>query len=149
MSANGEVVHVDDKPSFLDVVSEIEIHKCLECRWGTTESKKHYRWFEQPQRRNESSLPLIAFFDSNVVISPSYVEFGKEGKLVEIVDEIGDKRQGVCILYCMFVEIAIVLDQLKFSILLFDEEKGGGLWGFRWSNLSCFQIFIDERSAGY
>ena len=48
----------------------------------------------------------------------------------------------------MFVKITIVLDWLKFSILLFDEEKGGGLRGLRWSNPSCFQVFVDERSAG-
>ena len=92
MSTNGEVVHVDDKPSIPDVVGEIEIHECLECWWGATESKKHHRWFKQPQRRNESSLPLIPFFDPDVVIPPSYVELGKEGKLAKVVNEIGDKR---------------------------------------------------------
>ena len=148
MSTNGKVVHVDDKPSIPDVVGEIEIHKCLECRRGTTESKKHYRWFEQPQRGNESGLPLIALLNSDVVISPSYVEFGKEGKLAKVVDEVGDKRQGVCVLDCMFVKIAIVLDWPKFSILLFDEEKGGGLRGLRWPNPSCFQVFIDKCSTG-
>ena len=148
MSTNGEVIHVDDKPSIPDVVGEIEIHKCLECRWGATESKKHHRWFEQPQRHNESSLPLITFFDSNVVIPPLYVEFGKEGKLAKVVDKVGDKRQGVCVLDCMFVKITIVLDWPKFSILLFDKEKRGGLQGLRWSNPSCFHVFVDKCLAG-
>ena len=49
---------------------------------------------------------------------------------MEVVDEIGDQRQGVCVLYGMFVEIAVVLDRSKFSVLLFDEEKRGGLRGF-------------------
>ena len=54
----------------------------------------------------------------------------KREKLAEVVDEIGDQRQGVCVLYCMFVEIVVVLDWSKFSVLLFDEEEGGGLRGF-------------------
>ena len=91
MSANGQVVHVNDKPSFLDVVSEVKVHKCLKCQWGATKSEKHHRWFEQSKRRNEGSLPLITLLDSNVIIPPSYVKLGKERELAKIVDEVGDK----------------------------------------------------------
>ena len=92
MSTDGEVVHVDDKPSIPDVISKVEIHECLECWWGATKSKKHHRWFEQPQRRNEGSFPFISLLDPNIVIPPSYIELGKEGKLAKVIDEVGDKR---------------------------------------------------------
>ena len=91
MSANGQVVHVDDKLSFSDVVSEVEVHKCLKCQWGTAKSEKHYCWFEQSKRHDEGSLPLITLLDSDVIIPPPYVKLGKERELAKIVDEVGDK----------------------------------------------------------
>ena len=91
MSANGQIVHVNDKPSFPDVVGEVEVHECLERRWGAAKSEKHHRWFEQSERCDESSLPLVTFFDSNVIVSPSYVKLSKERELAKIVDEVGDK----------------------------------------------------------
>ena len=91
MGANGQVVHVNDKPSFSDVVSEVEVHKCLKHRWRAAKSEKHHRWFEQSKRRDEGSLPFITLLDLNVIIPPPYVKFGKERKLVEIVDKVGDK----------------------------------------------------------
>ena len=91
MSANGQVVHVNDKPSFPDVVSKVEVHKCLKCQRGTTKSEKHYRWFEQSKRCDEGSLPLITLLDSNVIIPPPYVKLGEERELVEIVNKVGDE----------------------------------------------------------
>ena len=91
MSANGQIVHVNDKPSFSDVVSEVKVHKCLKRRWGATKSKKHRRWFKQSKRCDEGSLPLITLLDSNVIIPPPYVKLGEERELVEIVDEVRNK----------------------------------------------------------
>ena len=128
MSANGQVVHVNDKPAFLDVVSEVKVHECLKRRWRAAKSKKHHHWFKQSKRRDEGGLPFITLLDSNFIISPSYVELGKERELAKIVDEVGDKGQGVCVLYSMFIEISVVLDWSKLSVFLFDEEERGGLW---------------------
>ena len=91
MSTNGQIVHVNDKPSFPDVVSKVKVHKCLERWWGAAKSKKHHHWFEQSKRRDESSLPLVTFFDLNVVISPSYIELSKERELAKVVDKVRDK----------------------------------------------------------
>ena len=91
MSANGQVVHINDEPSYSDVVSEVEVHECLESRWGATKSEKHHHWFEQSKRRDEGSLPLITLFDLNVIIPPSYVKLGEERELAEIVDKGGDE----------------------------------------------------------
>ena len=91
MSANGQVVHVNDKPAFPDVVSKVEVHKCLKHRWRATKSEKHHHWFKQSKRCDEGSLPFITLLNSNVIISPSYVKLGKEGELAKIVNEVGDK----------------------------------------------------------
>ena len=91
MSTDGEVVHVDDKPSFPDVISKVEVHKHLKHRWRATKSEEHHCWFEQSKRCDEGSLPFITLFHSNIIVSPSYVELGKEGELAKVIDEIRDK----------------------------------------------------------
>ena len=91
VSANGQVVHVNDKPTFPDVVSKVEVHKCLKRRWRATKSEKHHRWLEQSKRRDEGSLPFITLLDLNVIISPLYVKLGKERELAKIINEVGDK----------------------------------------------------------
>ena len=91
MSANGQVIHVNDKPAFPDVVSKVEVHKCLKRRWRATKSEKHHHWLEQSKRCDEGSFPFITLLDSNVIISPPYVELGKEGELAKIVDKVRDK----------------------------------------------------------
>ena len=91
VSADGKIVHVDNKPPFSDIVCEVEIHKCLEHRRRSTKSKKHHHWFKQSKRRDESRLPLVTFFDSNVVISPLYVKLSEESELAKVGDEVGDE----------------------------------------------------------
>ena len=92
VSANGQIIHVNDKPSFLDVISKVKVHKRLERQWGAAKSKKHHCWFKQSKRHDESSFPLVTFFDSNVVISPSYVKLSKERELAKVVDKVRDER---------------------------------------------------------
>ena len=48
----------------------------------------------------------------------------------------------------MAVKVAIVLTQTECSILLWDEEEWGSLWGFGRYNASSFEMFIDESLAG-
>ena len=91
MSANGQVVHINDKPPFSDVVGEIEVHKHLKRWWGATKSEEHYCWFEQSKRRDEGGFPFVSLFDSNVIIPPSHVKLGEERELAKVVDEVGDK----------------------------------------------------------
>ena len=49
----------------------------------------------------------------------------------------------------MAVKVAIVLTQTECSILLWDEEEWGSLWGFGRYNASSFEMFIDESLAGF
>ena len=91
VGTNGQVVHVNDKPAFPDVVSKVKVHKCLKRRWRAAKSKEHHRWFEQSKRGDERHLPFVTLLDSNVIIPPLHVKLGEEGELAEIVDEVGDK----------------------------------------------------------
>ena len=42
------------------------------------------------------------------------------------------------------VKVAIILTRAESSILLWDEEEWGSLWGLGRYNSSGFQVFIDE-----
>ena len=42
------------------------------------ESEEHNGGFEQPLMGDEGCLPLMAVFDSYIVVSPTNVEFGED-----------------------------------------------------------------------
>ena len=75
---NKEVVHVDDEPSFSNHVAEQVIHEVLEGGGRVGESKEHDSGFEQPLMGDEGCLPLMAIFDSYIVVSPMNVEFDED-----------------------------------------------------------------------
>ena len=72
-----KVIHIDDKPSFHDHVSEGVVHELLVCGWGVCESEEHNHWFKKSFVGDEGSFPLMAICDSDVVITPSDVKLGK------------------------------------------------------------------------
>ena len=39
---------------------------------------------------NEGGFPLVAIFDSDIVISPSYIKLGEDLGVFEFVDKVGD-----------------------------------------------------------
>ena len=71
---------------FINEWSEDMVHHSLECSWGVSESKEHHRWFEHTVWGFEHSFPFVALLDTDVVISPSDVEFRED----EHMDQIGD-----------------------------------------------------------
>ena len=98
-----EVIHVDDKPSFCNHVSEGVVHELLECHWGVGESEEHHRWFKEAFMRDEGSLPLVAIFDVHIVVSPADVKLGEQFGIFEFVNEVRDERESVGISGGMFV----------------------------------------------
>ena len=70
---------------------------------------------------------MIAFFNSDVVVSPSNVELREPVLPNELIDQFLDQRYWVFILYCILVELAIILYWSELAILLFDEEEGGSI----------------------
>ena len=75
---NKEVVHVDDEPSFSNHFTERLVHEALEGGGRVGESKEHDSGFEQPLMVDKGCLPLMAVFDSHVVVSPTNVKFGED-----------------------------------------------------------------------
>ena len=72
-----EVVHIDNEPSFSDHVSERVIYEPLEHSGGVAETKEHDRWFEESLVGDEGCLPLVTILDTDIIVSPSNIEFGK------------------------------------------------------------------------
>ncbi|KIJ06340.1 hypothetical protein PAXINDRAFT_92155 [Paxillus involutus ATCC 200175] len=79
------------------------IHQGLECRRRVTEPKEHNIRFEKSMRRDERRFPTITWFDLNVVVSPSNVEFRKDLRSFEFINEVGDERKGIRVLDSMGV----------------------------------------------
>ena len=78
---------------------------------------------------NESSLPFMPVFDTDVVIFPTDVKLGENLCSLEFINEIGDEWKEVCVANSVFVDIVIVLTRAETTILLFNKEEGGCLWG--------------------
>jgi len=85
--------------------------------------------FEQPLGCFEGGFPFVSFFNSDVVVSPVYVEFGEEGSSLKLFQDRLDQGERVVVADCLFVQFPVVLDGSEFSVLLFDEEEWGGVRG--------------------
>src|ERR1700722_19434542 len=139
-----EIVHIDMKPSFVEFFPEYFVHHCLERGWRIAEAEEHDEGFKTSTIRNEGCFPLISFFDPNIVISPTNVEFGEDVRILDLVYEFGDQRKGVTILHGQGIEFPVVLDRSEITRFLFDEEEGGGDRLFRRTDSTGFQILFKE-----
>ena len=135
---NEEVVHVNDKPSFHNHITKRVIHEALESGGEIGETEKHHHRFEESFMGDEGSFPLMSVFDSDIIVSPSNVELDEDFRPLEFIDEVGNEEKRVCVTDSVFVDIAIVLTRSEATVLLFDEEERGCLWGVRGANFAGF-----------
>src|SRR6266403_1107929 len=75
---NSDIVHVYRQPTLRYLGSEDGIHHHLEGGRGVCEAKEHDCRFEQSFWGKESGFPFVAFFNTDVIIPPSNVDFCKE-----------------------------------------------------------------------
>ena len=118
-----KVVHVDNEPSFCDHIAKGVIHELLKGGRGIGKTKEYYGWFEESFMGNESSLPLVPVFDTDIVIPPTDIKLDENLCSLEFINEIRDEWKGVCIADNMFIDIAIVLTRVKTAVLLFNKEE--------------------------
>ena len=97
-------------------------------------AEEHDSGFIKSSVGDEGGFPLVAFFYSDIVISPSHIKLGEDLGVFKFVDEVGDQGEGICISNSMAVEISVILTRSEASILFFDKEEGGGLGGFGRTN---------------
>ena len=73
-----EIIHIDDEPSFGNHVTERVVHEPLEGGGGVGKPKEHDSGFEESFMGDEGRFPLVAIFDSYIVVSPSNVELSED-----------------------------------------------------------------------
>ncbi|KIJ57656.1 hypothetical protein HYDPIDRAFT_104008, partial [Hydnomerulius pinastri MD-312] len=68
-----------------DVLPEDVVHHRLERRRGIGKAEEHDRWLEEPAVGPKGGLPLVSFFDTDVVVSPAYVQLGEDFGVLEFI----------------------------------------------------------------
>jgi hypothetical protein len=91
LGMNAEIIYINFEPSLSDHVGKNAVHERLEGGRAIAESEEHYCGFEETKRCDECTLPLVFFLDSDVIISPPYIEFGEQGGILHIIDEFGNE----------------------------------------------------------
>ena len=51
----------------------------------------------------ECHLVFIALLDLDIIVSPLEIYFGKHFSSFELIDKLGNEREGVIVFYCMLV----------------------------------------------
>jgi hypothetical protein len=72
------VVHIPREDTSLNLWSELRVDHGLECSGQVGHAKEHNKRFEQSFRGEECGFPFVSVSYSDVIISPSDVEFGEE-----------------------------------------------------------------------
>ena len=73
-----QVVHIYYQPALYDIISKEIIHEGLECGQGVAHSEEYNIEFEQPKWWGEGGLLVVLWFDEDIVVSPTYIKFGKD-----------------------------------------------------------------------
>ena len=119
-SGNDHVIHVDTEPSLCNLFLKNVVHHGLECGRGVGQAEEHNCWLKESFAGFEGSFIFVAFFYTDIVISPVNVEFGEETFLCQIVNEFRNKGKWIFVGNCPFVQISVVLYGVEFAIFLLD-----------------------------
>ena len=124
-----KIVHVDNEPSFCNHIVKEVIHELLKGGGGIGKTKEHYGQFKESFMSDKSGLPLVPVFDMDIVIPPTDIELGEDLCSLEFINKIRDEWEGVGVADSVFIDIAIVLTRAETTVLLFNKEERGCLWG--------------------
>ena len=91
LSKDKDVVQIDDYMFFMHKSLEGFIHVSLECGRGVGETKEHDCWFKESLISLKSCLPLITLLDTDVIVAPLDIKFGKEAQVLGLVNEFLDQ----------------------------------------------------------
>ena len=78
---------------------------------------------------DEGCFPLITILDVNIVIPSTNIKFCEVTSVFQLIDQVGDKGEGVYILSSMFIEVLVILARMEFAILLLNKEERRHLRG--------------------
>src|ERR1700677_237648 len=89
---------------FIDLV-----HHCLKSGGGIAKAEKHDCGFKEAIACFEGRFVFVAFLDSHVVISPSYVQLGEYGRSPKVSKEVRDEGKGVLVADRVLVKTPVIL----------------------------------------
>jgi hypothetical protein len=125
------------------------VHHGLEGRQGVREAEEHDHRLKQSLVRLECGLPLVAIVDSDVIIPPADIELRKECRSTTVhsrepIHEFANEGERGGVSNGERIQFSVVLDGSEIAILLFDEEEGEGVLGFRLSDIAFWKVLVDE-----
>jgi hypothetical protein len=123
-----DVVEIDDEVAGVNKVRKNRVHKRLKGGGGIAEAEGHDKGFKEAKGAFEGGFPFIAMFNTDVVITPADVEFGKIAGALKFIDEVRNKRKWGGVFYRDVVEVAVILDRAEFAILFSNEKEITGNW---------------------
>src|SRR5260370_25642239 len=127
LRVNGQIIHVDRKPSLGYLFTKYGVHHHLEGRWRVRESEEHDCWFEESFRGQECCFRFVTWFDAYIVIPPSNVKLCEEGASTQPVACLGNEMGNVAFSFGPFIYRSVVLDGSELSIFLLYEKEVGGV----------------------
>ena len=65
----------------------------------------------------------MTVFDMDIIVTLANIELGEVAGISQLVHEVRDDKEGVCVTGGVFVEVSVVLAGVKFSILFDKEER--------------------------
>ncbi|KAG5335218.1 hypothetical protein C0989_001819 [Termitomyces sp. Mn162] len=109
-SIDEDVIKVYAHYAFSNEIPEDIIHHCLEGGWAIGESKEHNKGLKQSPAGPEGSLSLISLLDMHIVVAPPDVQFSEVPCTLEVIDELGNKGEGVAVLHSHGIKNPVVLN---------------------------------------
>src|ERR1700677_5315899 len=112
--SDSDIVHVNsyDRPSygvFRDDIFVDLIHHRLEGCGGIKQAKKHDCGLKESIACFEGRFMFVAFFDANIIVPPSNIEFRENGSTAEVGDEVGDEGEWILISDGEAVDTSVIL----------------------------------------
>src|SRR5713101_4317253 len=109
LGGNENVIHIDEYKSCVDEILEQFIHHGLECHRRIGKTKEHHQRFKHSLVCLEGCFPFVTFLDLNIVVSPLYIELGKDLCILQFINDIRNEGEWVLILDGDGIELSVVL----------------------------------------
>jgi hypothetical protein len=95
---------------------EYVIHHFLEGSGRVAEAEKHDKGFEKAVFGFEGGFPFVALLKTDVIETPSYIEFRIESVSSGTVEAGIDEREWICVLDRFLIDESIILTWAFFAI---------------------------------
>ena len=120
VGVNEDIVEVNDYQDVEKVLKDV-VHETLESGGSVRKSEGHYEPFEGSVFCAERGFPLVAFRDADQMVSVSEVNFCIDTSFTGTVEEIGNERKRIAILFRDSVQGSEIDAESKGSVFLLDK----------------------------